>query len=69
MTMLLFIPPPWRIVMKIIIIRKELSMRGMNESARTVSFEQAYILFSIALFFGTLNGHLASGHGHHMRTI
>jgi len=49
MTMLLFIPPPWRIVMKIIIIRKELSMRVMNESARTVSFEQAYILFRFTL--------------------
>jgi hypothetical protein len=49
MTTLLFIPPPWRIVMKIIIIRKELSMRAMNESARTVSFEQAYILFRFTL--------------------
>jgi hypothetical protein len=48
MTMLLFIPPPWRIVMKII-IRIELSMRVMNESARTVSFEQAYILFRFTL--------------------
>jgi hypothetical protein len=49
MTMLLFIPPPLRIVMKIIVIRKELSMRVMNESARTVSFEQAYILFRFTL--------------------